>query len=485
MLDTLQRHSYTSTRVEQKPTGPRRESFSERVIEYFDSIGKEHSLWRSQMAYYVQHTREFLQKVIPADKKILLIGCLSPEILESLNPSVGVGLDVSERLIRRAKDRNTQRNISYVCSLPENYSTHLKFDYVVLLNHVDYSEDLTILMKSLKGFTHADSKVVISMLNPLWHPFIRLASRLRIRIPDCERNLVAAKSLQNILEIQEFRVNEICRRVLVPKPIPLLSQLFNQFLSRLPILNSLCFIQYVIAQPAPREKQRLSCSVIIPCYNEEGNIAECVRRVPNMGDATEILVVNDGSQDNTQGAVRSLQKKHPNVTLITYEKNKGKGRAVLEGMKRANGDILMILDADMTVPPEEMVDFYEAIQSGAAEFVSGTRFLYPMEQEAMRLTNFVGNHLFSKLVQIIVGAEYSDTLCGTKAFLRSQFADFRLEDPRWGDFDLIFHAARRKLRCMQIPVHYKSRIHGVSKMKAFSSGISFLKLCFRKWAVLP
>lgn len=245
-------------------------------------------------------------------------------------------------------------------------------------------------------------------------------------------------------------------------------------------------MQYVSARPLPfSDTPKSGVSVIVPCYNEEGNIAECVKRVPQMGRFTEIVVVNDGSKDNTLKVVEALRSDYPNLTVITYEKNGGKGTAVWRGLRAAKGDIVMILDADMTVPPEELVEFYEALEYHAADFASGTRFLYPMEKEAMRFANYIGNILFSKLVQVIVGSECSDTLCGTKAMRKTDFAHFVLEDKAWGDFDLIFHAARMKLRCVEVPVHYKSRVAGESKMKAFNAGVKFLKLCLQKWATLP
>jgi 2-polyprenyl-3-methyl-5-hydroxy-6-metoxy-1,4-benzoquinol methylase len=465
-----------------------RPCFSKEAVQYFDSIGNSYEKWRRKMNYYVTHTSEFLSSVIPPKKKVLLIGCLSHELLEALDPELGVGIDPSEPLIKRARAANQNANINYYCVMPEDFTPphNEKFDYVILLNLVDHSEDVLALIDSLKGFVHDDSRILFSMLNPLWHSATRLASFLKIRIPDFERNLVAGHVLSTALEVKQFKVTEICRRILVPKRIPFLSRFCNQFLSRLPLLNSLCFIQYVFARPAQlARKPKLTCSVIIPCYNEEENIQECVRRVPDMGVFTEIVVVNDGSKDRTLERVNALKKEFRNLTLVTYERNKGKGRAVLEGMKKAKGDVLIILDADMTVPPEELPEFYEAIAYEAADFVSGTRFLYPMEKQAMRLANFLGNIMFSKLVEIIVGSECSDTLCGTKAMRRIDFTNFELEDNSWGDFDYIFHAARHKLKCIQLPVHYKSRVNGVSKMRAFRSGIIFLNLCLRKWAQLP
>jgi uncharacterized protein (DUF433 family) len=467
----------------------KRPSFSPAAIEYFNSIGNEYEKWHRKMRYFVSHTTEFLSSVIPENKKVLLIGCLSHEILDCVNPQLGLGIDPSGPLIARANAENKNPRISYRCSLPENFASDVKFDYVILLNIVDHAEDVSILLESLRGFVHEDTRVLISMLNPLWHTLTRWASFFKIRIPDFERNLIAGRVLTTALEVKQFKVTDICHRILIPKRIVGISWFFNQFVSRLPFFNSLCFIQYVFARPAEMFKVQkapnASCSVIIPCYNEEGNIAECVGRVPELGKFTEIVVVNDGSKDKTLDIVNGLKGQYPNLRLVTYEKNRGKGRAVLEGMRMAQGDILIILDADMTVPPEELREFYEAIEHKAADFVSGTRFLYPMEKRAMRLANYIGNVVFSKLVQIIVGSDCSDTLCGTKAMRRSDFTHFELEDSSWGDFDYIFHAAKHKLKCVQVPVHYKSRVAGESKMRAFRSGVIFLKLCLKKWSELP
>jgi len=467
--------------------GIQRTSLSSRALAYFDSVVAS-PLREWKMESYFAHTTDYLTKVVPKDKKVLMIGCLTSEILEALQPSIGVGLDASRRLVDQLnlKHTNADSNLSFYACMPEKFDTDVKFDYVILLNIVDHSHDVLALIGSLQKFVHEDSRVIVSMMNPLWHSLTRLASRLKIRIPDYERNLVASRSLTTALEIKNFRVTDVCRRILMPKRIPFLTQVLNQFLARLPGFNALCFMQYISAKPmALRASASPSCSVLIPCYNEEGNIEECIRRVPQMGSFTEIVVINDGSKDRTHEIVNGLREQFPNLNFISYSKNRGKGNAVLTGLQQSAGDIVMILDADMTVPPEELVEFYEALASGASDFASGTRFLYPMEREAMRFANFVGNILFSKLVQIIVGSECSDTLCGTKAMRRIDFKGFKLEDSAWGDFDFIFHAARMKLKCVQIPVHYKSRVQGESKMKAFSSGVSFLKLCFRKWSELP
>ncbi len=388
-----------SSASQERPAS-KRPTLSAAALKYFDRVVDSPS-WKSKMSSYVSDTRDFLTKVIPQDKRVLVIGCLTADLLESLRPSVGVGLDVSEKAVRLARAASVDRNISYHCALPENFETEIKFDYVVLLNYVDHCEDITSLVESVRKFVHEDSRVIVSMINPLWHGLIQLASRLKIRIPDYKRNMVASRALGTSLEIKRFKTMEVCKRVLLPRHIPFLSRFVNQYLAKLPILNSLCFMQYVCARPLPfSDTPKSGVSVIVPCFNEEGNIAECVKRVPQMGKFTEIVVVNDGSKDNTLKVVEALRADYPNLTVITYEKNGGKGTAVWRGLRAAKGDIVMILDADMTVPPEELVEFYEALEYQAADFASGTRFLYPMEKEAMRFANYIGNILFSKLVQV-------------------------------------------------------------------------------------
>ncbi len=461
-------------------------SFSQKAKDYFDSIARDYPRWREKMFYYIFHTTRFIRSIVPPNKRVLLIGGFTHELLESLEPSYGVGVGFSAKWVELANSRKPPPNISYQYCQPEDFVPEEKFDYVILINVADFTDDLLVLIGALQNFVNQDTTVIISMLNPLWHRLIQIASALGFRIPDSQRNLVASRALITALEIKRFRVTQVSQRILIPKRIPLLSWLFNQFLVRLPVMRHLAFIQYVFAKPlSVKTGSKSSCSIIIPCFNEEDNIVKCIERVPKLGSSTEILVVNDGSTDNTLKAANKVSEKRGDIVIVSYEKNRGKGAAVLEGMRRSRGDIIIILDADMTVPPEELVEFFEAIDNQVADFVTGTRFLYPMEREAMRFANYFGNILFSKLVEIIVGMECSDTLCGTKAMRAKSFTDFKLEDSSWGDFDLIFHAAKRRLKCVEIPVHYKTRLLGISKMNSFRSGIVFLRFCLRKWIELP
>jgi glycosyltransferase involved in cell wall biosynthesis len=226
-------------------------------------------------------------------------------------------------------------------------------------------------------------------------------------------------------------------------------------------------------------RQNYSCSVIIPCYNEADNIREAVQRVPQMGKFTEIIVVDDGSIDGTGGIVEELMSEHENLKLISHSPNRGKGATVKAGFDAAAGDVLMILDADMTVPPEELPKFFNSIAEGKADFVNGTRFLHPMENHAMGKVNWFGNKFFTFLFSRLLSQRLTDTLCGTKALLRADYQHIEMDYCRWGDFDLLLGAAKLELKVVEVPISYKRRIAGTSSMKPFKDGFLLLKTFVR------
>ena len=243
-------------------------------------------------------------------------------------------------------------------------------------------------------------------------------------------------------------------------------------------------VQYVAARPRLL-RPPLSCSVVIPCHDEASNVAECIRRTPTMGTWTEIVVVDDGSRDGTRQAVRSVMETDPRVRLVAYDTNHGKANAVRAGFGAARGDVVMILDADMAVAPEDLPKFFRPIQDGTADFVNGTRLLYPVGTEAMPMANYLGNKGFCFITSWALRQRVSDTLCGTKALLRRDYERLPLTGTeRWGDFDLLFGAGRAKLRIAEVPVHYGSRKAGESKMRVMRDGWLFLEACIGGWRSL-
>jgi glycosyltransferase involved in cell wall biosynthesis len=313
-----------------------------------------------------------------------------------------------------------------------------------------------------------------------------LGSWLGIRRPYSYQNWLPRQDIANLLKLSDFDVIRTDSYVMMPKRIPPLTTVCNYFLSLLPGFRILNLVDLVIARPTPaaQRDQDLSVSVIVPCRNEKGNIAEAIERIPNMGRATEIIFVDGNSTDGTAEEIEGQIKAHPErkITLIHQGDAAGKGDAVRKGFAAATGDILVIQDADLTAPPEDLPKFYRALRDGKGEYINGSRLVYPMEKEAMRFFNLIGNKFFGLLFSWLLGQTFRDTLCGTKmlskrsyeiiAANRSYFGDF---DP-FGDFDLIFGAVKQNLKVIEVPVRYMARTYGWTNISRFRHGMLLLRM---------
>lgn len=235
----------------------------------------------------------------------------------------------------------------------------------------------------------------------------------------------------------------------------------------------------------PQQDKTPTVSVIIPARNESGNIPGIVSRVPEMGAGTELIFVEGHSTDDTYQKIENEIAVNPERNCKLFRQNgMGKGDAVRLGLANASGDVLIILDADLTVPPEDLPRFYEAIHSNEAELVNGVRFVYPMESQAMRFIDRLGNKFFNLALSWVLSQRVKDTLCGTKALRKSDFekiatirGDFGEYDP-FGDFDLLFGAAKLNLEIVDLPIHYRKRTYGKTKTRRWRDGWLLLKALF-------
>ncbi len=446
--------------------------------EHFNRIAPAFDKWKSRNSYYHNQIKRFHASSIPKRKRILEIGCATGSLLASLEPEYGLGIDISEKMIEIARGKYPWLN--FAVSDIGTLNIDGKFDYVILSNLLEYIPDCLDFFQKIKRFCSHNARVVITNVNPLWEPIMYLSTKLKLRTPDIQRNYITKRDVINMLTLCDYDIIEDGFRMLIPKRVFLVSGFLNKLFSRIPGVSNFCCMQYIIAWERPRILQapEPSCSVIVPCFNELANIRECIARIPRMGKFTEIIVVDDGSSDGTGDIVSEIARKNNEVSLVRHPVNRGKALAIKTGFENAKGDIVIILDADMAVPPEELPKFFYAIANGNAEFVNGTRMIYPMEKGAMRFFNFLGNKMFGMILSILVGQRNTDTLCGTKAMLRKYYEYINI-DSRWGDFDLLFGAAKLKLKTVEMPVHYKRRIAGRSKMKAVKDGFLFLKVCWQ------
>jgi len=468
-----------------------------RVAEY-DQFAPERDRWRRKNSAYYAAIQRLVRFVVPEGASVLEIGCSTGDLLAALRPREGVGLDVAPRMVEIARKKHP--GLQFVIGDAETLDVRelegRTFDYVVLSDVVGALSDVWAAFRALRRVCNPRTRVIVTYYNFLWEPLLRLGEKLGRKMPISQQNWLGMQDLRNLLELNHFEIIRRGSAQLVPVAIPVVAPLANRYLARLPGLRHVALTQYFVCKLAagggPIPTREYSCSVIVPCKNERGNIDDIVARTPELGKGTEIIFVDGNSTDGTVEAIEAhiQANTRPRMRLIHQGSGKGKGDAVRKGFAAATGDVLFILDADLTVPPEDLPKFYAAIAEGRGEFINGSRLVYPMEGEAMRFLNSLGNKFFGLALSTILQQRLKDTLCGTKVLFRrdyerisaarSFFGDF---DP-FGDFDLLFGAAKQNLKIVELPIRYQARTYGETKISRFTNGAQLARMtlhAFRKF----
>jgi SAM-dependent methyltransferase len=473
------------------------ETRGERIALY-DRLAPERERWQRRNRAYYRNIERLVRFVVPEGASVLEIGCGLGDLLASLKPSEGIGIDASPQMIGLARQRHPGLRFAVADAetLDAPELAGRTFDYVVLCDTVGALGDVWAAFRALRRVCHAGTRVVVTCYNFLWEGVLGIGQKLGLKMPIPAQNWLGMEELVNLLELNHFEVIRKGMAQLLPLDVPVVAPLVNRYLAPLPGVRHLALTQFLVCRLAdggesPRRRE-YSCSVIVPCKNEKGNIDDVITRTPEMGKGTEIILVDGNSTD---GTVEAIQKHlqgptRPRLKLIHQGDGKGKGDAVRKGFAAATGDVLFILDADLTVAPEDLPKFYAAIAEGCGEFINGSRLAYPMEGQAMRFLNMVGNKVFGLALSAILEQRLKDTLCGTKVLFRKDyeriararafFGDF---DP-FGDFDLIFGAAKQNLRIVELPVRYRARTYGETKISRFRNGATLLRmtaLAYRKF----
>jgi ubiquinone/menaquinone biosynthesis C-methylase UbiE len=459
---------------------------NEKNLDFFEAIAPERDKWKKKNNYYWEDVEKLCSFLIPENATVLEIGSGTGDLLARINARKKVGIDYSKNMIGIAKGKYP--DINFITMEAENLNFKEKFDYVILSNLIGYLEDIQTVFAELKKVCHPHSKVIVIYYNFLWQPVLNVAVKLDLRMKQPQQNWLSKQDIKNLLYLAGFDAFKEGERLLLPINIPLVSQIFNRYLAKLPLLRKLCITNYVIAKPAQLEEdheETYSVSVIIPARNESGNVESAILRTPHMGTHTEIIFVEGNSKDDTWQRIQEMYLKYKDIRdiKITQQDGNGKGNAVRKGFEMANGDILMILDADLTVPPEDLPKFYDSIASGKGEFINGSRLVYNMDEKAMQFLNLLGNKFFSMMFSWLLDQRFKDTLCGTKVIFkrdyeqlkrgRNFFGDF---DP-FGDYDLIFGASKLNLKIVEVPIRYKERTYGTTNISRFRHGLLLLRMC--------
>lgn len=435
--------------------------------------------------YYQAQVLKLYHFIITPGSAVLHVGCQEGDALAALKPFFGIGIDVDGDAIAVAQKKHPDcffyhgdvRALTKTC----------QFDYILISLPALRDADIQELLQLLQPYCHARTRVLLDCYSHLWEPLLWLGHKLGLRTSTGFKHWIARADLENFLYLSGFEVVTQGQAVLMPVYVPMVSWLCNAVLAQLPVLRRLCLQQWLVARPLPRVLQpQVSVSVIVPCKNEKGNIQAIVERVPVMGAATELIFVEGGSRDGTREEVERVLQAYPEKKIRLFvQEGTGKGDAVRKGFAHATGAVLMILDADMTVAPEELPRFFALLVSGKAEFVNGSRLVYAMESGAMRFLNLTANFFFSVLFSWLLGQRVKDTLCGTKVLWAGDYKKiaanrsfFGTLDP-FGDFDLLFGAAKLQLKIVDLPIHYKSRMYGQTQIRRFYHGMILLKMSMR------
>ncbi len=455
--------------------------------EYFDRIAADRIKYRKRRSYYWESITKYINYFLTDDKSVLEVGCGTGELIGKIKGKEKVGIDFSESMIKNARTQFS--DVEFISMEAENLKFDKQFDVIILSNVIGYFDDVQKVFDQLYKLSHAGTKVVITYYNFLWEPLIKIAEFFKIKKKTPRQSWLSNYDIENLLNLSGFEVFRKNQRMLIPINIPIISFLFNRFIGVLPFFNLFTLNQFVFARKTPyadSAKKEYSTSVVIPARNESGNIENAILRLPKFGKHVEIIFVEGNSTDDTWETIQKVQQKYRDThdIKITQQEGKGKGDAVRKGYSIATGDVLMILDADLTVPPEDIPKFYEAIVSGKGEFINGSRLVYPMEKEAMRLLNTIGNKFFSLLFSWLLEQPIKDTLCGTKVMFRDDY--IRLQQNRkffgefdpFGDYDLLFGAYKLNLKIIDLPIRYRERTYGDTNISRFKHGFVLLRMCW-------
>ena len=456
--------------------------------DYFNQIAQGLRSYRSKRKYYWNDIVEYCNFYIQDHESVLEIGCANGDTLSALNGGRKAGIDFSENMIAEA--RAAHPHIAFYQMDAQQIELDEKFDVIIISNSIGFFDDIQTVFEQINKVCHERTRIIITYYNHLWEPMLKLGERIGFKRRTPNQSWLSTTDIKNLLQLTGFESFRETRRLLFPFYVPVVSWFMNKYVAHLPLFNSFSINSYINARPVLNPSadvsEKYSTTVVIPARNEAGNIENAILRLPKFGKHVEIIYVEGNSTDNTWDTILEVQKKYEATHDIKVAKQsgKGKGDAVRKGYSMATGDILMILDADLTVPPEDIPKFYHAIASGKAEFINGSRLVYPMEKNAMRFLNMLGNKFFSMVFSWLLEQNIKDTLCGTKVMFREDYnrlienRKFFGEFDPFGDYDLLFGAYKLNLKIMDLPIRYRDRTYGSTNISRFRHGLLLLRMCW-------
>jgi hypothetical protein len=469
-----------------------RTDHKQEYIDIYDARAEERvNDLSGRKGYFYEKLRQLVGFYVEPGKRVLAVNADAGQYLTWTEPAYGVGIESAPQLVDVA--RKAHPKYTFHECVPEEFEAEEQFDYILIVDAVNNMFDVQTALEKLHPACHAETRIIITWYNFIWKPLLKAAEKWNLKRPSTPQNWLSKAHIEQLVTLAGFEATQHTRKILLPYKVPVVSELINKYVAGLPLIHHLCLMNIMVVRPLPAGSiEDFGVSVIVPCKDEADNIEAAVLRTPQMGKHTELIFCDDNSTDGTPDVVRRMQKEHPDKDIkLVNGPGICKAENVWTGFNAATQDIVMILDGDLTVPPEDLPKFYNAMATNKGEFINGTRSVYPMRDEAMRLANIFGNKAFSMLFSYILSQSVTDTLCGTKVLwrkdwlrLKNLLGSWGIND-RWGDYELIFGAARLGLKHQDLPVRYMERVHGETKMTGrLKNALVMLRMCmaaFRKF----
>lgn len=480
---------YPAIKEEMYTSSPRKIKLIEAIEQNFDKL-KNFNFFNQKFHIQDQKYHQFL---IEPGLKVLEIGCGNGDLLASVSPSIGIGLDLSPKMTAWAQNRHPHLTFyTHDAETTLPFPKGTTFDIIIISDVIGFFDDIQVALENLAPVCTPHTRLIISYYTKHWEILVKLAELLKIKVSLPPQNFLSTMDIEKIAELSGFEILRKEYQQLIPIPLFGIDTVINKFVATLPGIRRFCLRTYVVARQRPTYiQQNYSTTVVIVCRNEKGNVEPAIQRLPKFCKDMEIIYVEGHSKDGTWEEILRVKEKYAHLDIKAYQQpGKGKADAVHHAFSKARGDILMILDGDITTPPEQMPKFYHVIATGQGEFVNGTRLIYPLEEQSMQFCNFIANKVFSWIFSYLLSQRFTDTLCGTKVFLakdykrileqRKFFGDF---DP-FGDFELIFGASKLNLKVIEVPIRYVARSYGTTQISRWRHGVILLKMVMHAYKKL-
>tara|TARA_B100001175_G_C19496396_1_gene635581 strand:- start:950 stop:2272 length:1323 start_codon:yes stop_codon:yes gene_type:complete len=356
-----------------------------------------------------------------------------------------------------------------------------KFDLIVLTDIFEVTKDIYGFLRYLDTILKENGKIIINSINPKWNLFLTIFEYLKFKQNSQARSYIHHKKVYSIAESSGFKLNAAFTRQIFPFKFLKIGNFLNKILEIILFKFNLGINNYLILSKSNNKYIPMTKSIIIPAKNEEKNLYPLFSRIPDFETPYQIIIVCGKSKDLTLEEAQRIQEENPNIDIqVIQQESKGKGPGVLEAISLCKYELITVLDSDISVAPETLIDFFNIVEEGKADFVNGTRFVYKMEKGAMRKLNNLGNLFFQFIISIVINKKLTDSLCGTKVFKKTSIDhlydwsnNLKIKDP-FGDFDFIFSTAYSGGKILEYPVHYKARVYGTTQISRFSDGLRLL-----------